>query len=327
MVPFSGFLRMVLMGSCLSRVPTEILITIKTMKASTLGKKSSCIIPQFRAPWLGLAIAVCPFACLGDPLVSYEGGSTIRLEWSSECDKQYTLLTSEGLQAFAPISPRFIGTGGMLSCLDDISGARSRFFRVEESSDFLLDLTRLKLGRIGNRWSYAVSQDVGSGPQFYESETEVVQRTMIDGKEVIELRTKLDDAYVGSSYVLDDLSTAILEIGTFDARSGITEINDPPAPSIFANFTPGVVIPLSVGLEMTITVDQSPLTVGAGTFSPVLKVTATFTGTLLGYAATETTTRWYALDVGVIKARQRSVVAALGLDLLSESTLISYQVD
>ncbi|MCH2064181.1 MAG: hypothetical protein MK194_10705 [Roseibacillus sp.] len=269
----------------------------------------------------------------GDPSFRIFDQSFLEVSWDSSSNKQYELWVSSDLVNWVPAGPRQLGVDGRLSLVQDISGRDKAFFRVEEFGGFQLDLNRFNFGRVGSKWSYDVVEAGIGGTERYTWESEIEGRTVFRGKDVIEWNFYRDDIWDQTIYILDDFSSGIYEVGGVASGQG-EQWNDPPLPSLFENFDPGVVIPHnyqssvlgSVTDRITITPDTEPLTVPAGTFTGLLKVEHRYNGVVQGgFAVTGVTTEWFAPDVGMVK--HEGEVTLAGFVATTEFALRSYEVN
>ena len=269
----------------------------------------------------------------GDPSVRLLDQSLLEVSWDSSSGKQYELSASSDLVNWSPVAPRQLGLDGRLSVVRDISGKKKEFFRVEEFSEFRLDLNRFNFGREGSRWSYDVVEAGIGGTERYTWESEIEGRTVFRGKDVIEWNFYREGTWDQTIYILDDFSSGVYEVGGVAAGQG-EQWNDPPLPSLFETFNPGAVTPYnyqssvlgSVTDRITIIPDTEPLTVPAGTFTGLIKVEHRYNGVVQGgFAVTGVTTEWFAPDVGLVK--HEGEVTLAGFVATTEFALRSYEVN
>ena len=113
-----------------------------------------------------------------DPGFSLANPETIEVCWAGESGKQYGLFCSSDLESWELVGDRLLGIDGTMSAQDDIRGAPQKFYRVEEFSDILLDVLRMKFSTVGNKWVYSVETSNILGAEFFTWETEILQRTV-----------------------------------------------------------------------------------------------------------------------------------------------------
>lgn len=267
----------------------------------------------------------------GEATFRLSGPTTLEVRWPGESGKQYGLFCSLDLENWTQITEAIPGIDGTMSAEDEISGAPRKFYRVEELGGSALDLARFKLGTIGNKWTYDVVSNSILGNEVYTWETQILQRTTFASQNVVEWEFKRGGVWDQSIYILDDFSTGIFEVGG-ENLDGV-QTNSPPSPSMFASFMPGVGVPTNytsseigpVTQTTTITMESDPLTVGAGTFTDLIKVTHEYTAETLGVQISGTTTEWFKLDIGLVK--HIGVLDILGSTSTTTFTLASFDVD
>lgn len=268
-----------------------------------------------------LFLLALPGALIADPSVSRGEGDSVVISWSSHEGVEYALMASSDLQTWEQVGERWTGTGEVLTSAQPIGETATRFFRVEEYGAPGLKLERLGFGTEGNKWVYQVHSEGGlAGPEDYVLETEIVQRTQYAGKDVVEWSHSRDGLWDHSIYILDDFSEGVFEVGGDDAVEGTT-VNMPAAPSLLSTFTAGE--PVAVDYDsstvgpvtgtLTITHEEDPFEVEAGTFSEVIKAVTDYEASLLGFSVVGRITEWYALDVGMLKHIGNFTVAGFGL--------------
>ncbi len=273
----------------------------------------------------------------GDPSFSFTGPATIQVCWPAECGKQYGLFCSPDLEHWGLLGDRIPGVDGVLTAEDDITGTPRKFYRVDVFADFILDLLRLKFGTVGNRWIYNVAKDsgLGLGVENFTWETEIEQRTVFNGENVIEWLFNRDGFWDQSIYLLDDFSTGIYEVGGVVPTEG-SQAHTPPLPSLLGTFTPGETVAVdyttvttlgskSTSEDITITIEKDLLSVEAGSFAGLIKVTRESEGSLVGIPTFGSITEWYALDVGLVKHVGEVIV--LGTSATTTFELKSYDVE
>lgn len=188
-----------------------------------------------------LAHAVEPGVSIG------EGKAT--LSWPSVLDKQYHVYATDDLSEprvnWDLVGSWLAGDGSELSVEDNLLG--QRFYVVEESDEFSIDIVSQGYSNIGNSWTYLVddSRETETYTSTYTVDGIQLSPQAGDDREVIVVRaTRSDDAdWEQLLYVLNDFSEGLFQVGGVSppSEAGPTEnYNEPAAPLLLNQFVPGV---------------------------------------------------------------------------------------